>query len=148
MSSDPQESNGKEEFNAFRERNQAEEEAARLKFMSLNDIDDLLKDGCLIEYEADRDHLYVTFGEPREGRAFFLSGVTYIADPETLRCFRIEVVDFARTTESGLLGEGWKGVLGAVRLQPTIPVPPPAEMNILNMPSMHGDELSRFLSRV
>ena len=62
-----------------------------------------LRQGLLIEYVQDYDHLYATFGEPREAMAIFTEHFVVLADPETLEMVAFEVPDFMKKVGDGSL---------------------------------------------
>ena len=62
-----------------------------------------LRQGLLIEYVQDYDHLYATFGEPREAMAISTEHFVVLADPETLEMVAFEVPDFMKKVGDGSL---------------------------------------------
>ena len=109
-----------ERFEEFRAVSEAENVATVNLFVERNDLNQLIRDGFLIEYEQEHDHLYITFGERRDGMALIGAWpLVFIADPETLECLGIEIVDFRVAVEAGL-AKGWAEILPLVMAQPVL----------------------------
>ena len=115
--------NNHDRFEEFRAENLARSEETLHRFMERNDQDQLLRDGFLVEYEQEYDHLYITFGERREGMALVMWPIVFIADPDTLECLGVEIVDFRASVAAGL-AKGWEGILPLVTMQPILRMPP------------------------
>ena len=93
------------EFEALRESNREEVKQLKARFARKNKhlAEAPLRQGLLIEYVRDYDHLYATFGEPREGMALFTEHTVVMADPETLELVAFEIPDFMKQLAAGKL---------------------------------------------
>ena len=56
--------------------------------------------------------------------AIFIGSIVAIADPETLECISIEVLDFKKAVDSGALQGAWTRLLPFIEWQPILHVPP------------------------
>ena len=97
------------------------------------------REGILIEYIRERDHLYITFGEPREGMAIFAGSIVVMADPDTLECIGIEVPNFKKAVESGALQGTWSRLAELIGWQRVLHIPP--------VVSDADDDLPHYLAR-
>ena len=102
-----------QEFEALRESTRKQTQATHAGFQQKND--DLAgmieRKGVFIEYIPERDHLYITLGEPQAGMALFAGSIVLLADPETLEFLGLEVPDFKKIDRircaSTVRGHGW-----------------------------------------
>ena len=115
-----------QEFEALRESTRKQTQATHAGFLQKND--DLAgmieREGVLIEYVPERDHLYVTLGEPQPGMALFAGSIVLLADPETLEFLGLEVPDFKKMVESGALQSDWTWLASVVGRQHVLHIPP------------------------
>ena len=114
------------EFEALRKASKQQALEQWQRFLEKNvDILALMRTkGLLVEHTRERDHLYVTFGEHREGMAMFAGHIVVIADPETMECIGVEVPDFQKLVESGTLRGGWERLAPFIAWQRVIHIPP------------------------
>ena len=115
-----------QEFEALRESTRKQTQATHAGFQQKND--DLAgmieRKGVLIEYIPERDHLYVTLGEPQAGMALFAGNIVLLADPETLEFLGLEVPGFKKMVESGVLQSAWAWLASVVDRQHVLHIPP------------------------
>lgn len=117
-----------QDFEALRKSAQEQARAARVGFLEKNhDLDQVLRrEGVLIDYFGEDDHLYITLGEPREGVALFDGNIIIIADPDTLDWLSVEVLDFKKRVASGALSGAWEQLARWLEWQPVFHIPPVA----------------------
>ena len=115
-----------QEFEALRESARKQTQATHAGFLQKNDdlagmID---RKGVLIEYIPERDHLYVTLGEPQPGMALFAGNIVLLADPETLEFLGLEIPDFKKMIASGAPNSDWAWLASVVERQQVLHKPP------------------------
>lgn len=123
------------EFDKLKKSARNEAEALTARFLQVNaDMSSMIeREGVLIEYERDRDHLYVTLGEPREGMALTVGHLVVLADPETLEFIGFEIPDFKKAVETDALKE-WARILPFIEWQPVVHIPPAAHNDEVTFP--------------
>ncbi len=114
----------KEEFEALRASARQEALGIRARFLLKNKrlTNGALLPGMLVEYDSDRDHLYVTLGEPREGMALFTENIVFMADPVTLELVGFEILDFKNKLAEGKLTE-WGQMASLFDSHPVVYIP-------------------------
>lgn len=104
----------------------AKEEVSELasRFMEENgDLSSVIeREGVLIEYDRERDHLYVTVGERREGMALLVGHLVVLAQPETLEFLGFEIPDFRRVSQTGAL-QPLSRLFPFIEWQPIVHIP-------------------------
>lgn len=115
-----------EDFEAFRKSANEENRVMQARFLEKNrDLDQVIRrEGVLIDYFEEYDHLYITLGEPREGIALFDGSIIVIADPDTLDWLSVEVLDFKKKVASGSLSGAWEQLSRWLEWQPVVHIPP------------------------
>lgn len=115
-----------QELEALRNSVNEQNRAMQARFLQKNrDLDQVIRrEGVLIDYFGEDDHLYITLGEAREGIALFDGSIIVIADPDTLDWLSVEVLDFRKKVVSGSLAGAWKQLAGWLEWQPVVHIPP------------------------
>ena len=115
-----------QEFEALRESTRKQTQATHAGFLQKNsDLAGMIeRKGVLIEYVPERDHLYVTLGEPQAGMALFAGSIVLLADPETLEFLGLEIPDFKKMIASGALHSDWAWLASVVERQHILHIPP------------------------
>ena len=115
-----------QEFEALRKSANEQNRAMQARFLRKNRdlVKTLRREGVLIDYFGEYDHLYITLGEPREGIALFEGSIVVIADPETLDWLSVEVLDFKKKVASGSLSGAWEQLSHLLDWQPVVHIPP------------------------
>lgn len=113
------------EFEELRESNREEVNLLKARLIQKNKhlAEAPLRQGLLIEYVSDYDHLYATFGEPREAMAFFTEHTVLLADPETLELVAFEIPDFMKQMTAGNLS-AFSALARMMENHPVIYIPP------------------------
>jgi len=124
-------------------------EALAARFLQVNaDMTGMIeRAGILIEYERERDHLYMTLGEPREGMALTVGHLVVLADPETLEFIGFEIPDFKKAVETDALKE-WARILPFIEWQPVVHIPPAAHNDEVTFPREIAEGVQRELVHV
>ena len=114
-----------DEFAKLRESAQQEAAEMAVRFKEKNaDVTAIIEQlGAHIEYSRDRDHLYVTVGEPRAAMAFFGNSSVLLVEPETLEFLGIEIPDFSKAVRTGAF-RNLKPLLSFLEWQPVVHIPP------------------------
>ena len=135
-----------EDYKALKKEADKESAAIRKRFVKKNVgmLDAIMDKGIQLEYVKDYDHLFVTFGEPREGIAIFAGRLVALADPDTLELVGMEVLNFKKAVNSGTIGDGWARLLSFVEWQPIFQIPPSSSI----VASDDEDDLPHDLARV
>ena len=91
--------------------------------------------GVTLEYDSERDYLYMTFGDvPSPGVAIFLGLVIAMADPDTLEAVGLEVPFFMEKVNSGELNQFlWKEIAKIVRRHNKVYLPPTGQGEALSV---------------
>ena len=115
-----------QEFEALRESTRKQTQATHAGFLQKNsDLAGMIeRKGVFIEYVPERDHLYITLGEPQPGMALFAGSIVLLADPETLEFLGLEIPDFKKMIASGALHSDWAWLASVVKRQHILHIPP------------------------
>ena len=115
-----------EYFEALRKSANEQNRAMQARFLRKNsDLGQVMRrEGVLIDYFGEYDHLHITLGEPREGIALFDGRIIVIADPDTLDWLSVEVLDFKKKVASGSLSGAWEQLSRWLEWQPVVHIPP------------------------
>ncbi len=97
----------------------------------------------LIEYVKEDDHLYATFGEPRPGMAILFDNVVAIADPETLECISVEVLNFTEDVSYLFLQGLCTALFEHAKAQAMMGVPP-GQLEVPPITDLHLSPSARF----
>ena len=127
-----------QEFEELRRSSEEEERKIRQRFVQVNPdpLGEMERLGFSLSYTREHDHLYVTFGEPREGMAIFSGSVVLIVDPETVELLGVEIPGFKEAIESGAVGDEWALLARLIGDKAEIRVPPARKRT----PSARKDE--------
>ena len=138
-----------QEFAALKESAQQQHAIILDRVREINDdVGNLLeRNGAVYEYVSERDHLYITIGQPREGMALFAGKWVLIADPVTLELIGIEIPDFQQEISSGTLS-GLEQVAAFLAFQPILQIPPTERENPDNLSDTVGRVVRRELVAV
>ena len=114
----------KKDFKAFREANTKEMAELRARFLreNKNFAKTMFSKGVFLEYDRERDHLYIAFGGRRDAMALFTKSVVILVDPDTVEAVGLEFSDFRQRIESGALKD-MKGLADLVEEHPTLYIP-------------------------
>ena len=137
------------EFDALANTAKEEVSAFAARFTERNgDLSGVIeREGVLIEYDRERDHLYVTVGERREGMALLVGHLVVLAEPETLEFLGFEVPDFKKAIEANEL-KPWSRILPFIEWQPIVRVPPAAHNDEVTFPREIAEGVQRELVHV
>ena len=115
-----------QEFEALRESTRKQTQATHAGFLQKNgNLAGMIeRKGVLVEYVRERDHLYITLGEPQPGMALFAGSIVLLADPETLEFLGLEIPDFKKVIASGALQSSWGWLASVVDQQHVLHIPP------------------------
>ena len=102
----------------------AGEALARFLAKNADPLRVVLETGFRLEYDAQEDDLYIAFGEPREGIAFFVDEMIVRADADTMDLLSTEILGFSRLVNEGRLSHTWEKLLEVVKERPTLDVSP------------------------
>ena len=118
----------KESFEAFKAAADKEhaETVARFREKNATLVDALPPEGILFDYFEPADHLYATFGEPREAMAISTEHFVVLADPETLEMVAFEVPDFMKKVDDGSLS-ALADLARMLKRHPVVYMPTPKE---------------------
>ena len=103
------------------------------------------REGVLIEYVKDQDHLYITLGQEREAVAFFAGFLTVLADPKTLDIVSLEINDFTEAVKTDAfadLYELWESLLS----EPILRFLPYARDEEAHFPQMVAQDVHQMLA--
>ena len=114
----------------------------------VDELPDIIRrDGVLIEYARDQDHLYVTLGDSREGMAYFAGPLVILVDPETLDLVSLEVSDFSKAVKTEAFSKLAR-LLAFLKWQPVVHIPPSAFDEAANFTRAVADGVHRQLALV
>ena len=103
------------------------------------------REGALVEYVADQDHLYITFGTPRKAVALIADPLVVLYDPDTVDLVSFEIANCTKAVETepfAPLG----GLLSFLKWQPVIQIPPTERDEGSNFPEAIAQGVQRQLA--
>lgn len=103
------------------------------------------REGVLIEYVQDLDHLYITLGSSREGMAFFAGPLVILVDPNTLDLVSFEIFGFTKAVKTESFSK-LDRLLSFLKWQPVVHIPPSVHDERANFPRAMAEGVHRELA--